>query len=141
VSIRVANSDHVVVESGKAFQGFSSITVNDAEVLAVGDSRQFPDSGMTVHYFDQRTVTITHAGLYSLTLENSDGFVNLIQLTVSDFARLRKEVQSHGLIGQTWRKQPNEQGLEVKEVAGKVDDYVVIDGLLGCVFVYSKMVC
>ena len=45
-----------------------------------------------------------HVGLFALTITNSDGFVNLHEVSVSDWTALTHEVRSHGLLGQTWQR-------------------------------------
>ena len=93
-------------------------------------------------YDGVRSVRIVHAGLYSLVVENSDGFLNILSLSVSSLHALSSRVRSHGLIGQTWRAAAEVKGSEVREVEGFVDDYAEASGdMLGCDFVFNKHSC
>ena len=121
----------------------STDSTGSATALTVGSHTTLP-SGLTVDYHSLRQLTVRSAGLYQLTLQNSDGFVNLLQLAVSGWSELVGSVQSHGLIGQTWRRRAAGGGVStgsIPHIEGEVDDYVVRDGLLGCDFMYSKMAC
>ena len=121
----------------------STDSTGSATTLTVGSHTTLP-SGLTVDYHSLRQLTVRSAGLYQLTLQNSDGFVNLLQLAVSGWSELVGSVQSHGLIGQTWRRRVAGGGVgtgSIPHIEGEVDDYVVRDGLLGCDFMYSKMAC
>ena len=138
VSVRLADGHTLVVRAGGARQGFASVQVDGSTALTVGSNITLP-SGMTVSYDSMRVLTVYDAGLYHVTLQNSDGFVNLLSLQVSNWSRLVDEVQSHGLIGQTW--QAGTRGAQVRYVEGLVDEYVVEQGLLGYDFSYSRMRC
>ena len=121
----------------------STDSTGSTTTLTVGSHTTLP-SGLTVDYHSLRQLTVRSAGLYQLTLQNSDGFVNLLQLAVSGWSELVGSVQSHGLIGQTWRRRVAGGGVgtgSIPHIEGEVDDYVVRDGLLGCDFMYSKMAC
>ena len=123
---------------GSARVGFTLVRVGD-ESLTVGDLRG-ATSGLTIQYIDMRTVRITGAGLFSLTVQCSDGFVNIVSLEVASMPRLTQEVRSHGLIGQTWKR--DRRGAEVREVEGFVDDYAEANNdLFGCEFVYNRFSC
>jgi hypothetical protein len=134
LAVQTVDGHRVLIQSGKARQGFQSVTVNGQQ-LTVGDSvtpRQRKDSEvepLTVELLSVRRCRIAHAGLYSMEVENSDGFVNIVSLTVSDWSRLRSDVQSHGLVGQTWRR-GGVEGKEVKVVEGWIDDYAERDNEL-----------
>ena len=105
------------------------------------DTSTGEEGELQVDYTSLRSLTIRHAGLYTLELENSDGFLNIARLSVSSWARLVRDVQSHGLIGQTWRSS-GAVGEQVAEVEGRVDDYVEADGqLLGCNTKYNRFAC
>lgn len=139
VSVRLADGSTVMVEAGGASEGFADVIIGSDQTLSVGSNVTIGSGGMTISYTDIRHITISHAGLYTLTLQNSDQFINILALEVGDRTRLRNDIQSHGLIGQTWRA--GIKGKQVKEVEGMVDDYVVEGGLMGCEFVYSHMGC
>ena len=141
VAVRTSAGDTLVVVAGKADSGFALVTLNNRS-LAISSSNSAGAGGLSVEYDSLRTLTIRHAGLYALRLENSDGFVNILRLSVSDWSRLVQQVQSHGLIGQTWRSEADgaqRRGEEVAAVEGRVDDYVLQGGdLLGTDFVYNQ---
>jgi hypothetical protein len=59
-------------------------------------------------------------------MENSDDFVNLVNVTVLNWGQL-DSLHCHGLLGQTWRA-PTTRGLDVAPVEGFIDDYVIADG-------------
>lgn len=125
--------------AGPALSGFSHIAVEGSAQaeLQVGEQRAVGE--MTVQYRDLRTVVVRGAGLFELEVQNSDGFLNLVRVDVSDWAQLTGAVQSHGLLGNTWRE--DVKGDEVREVQGVVDDYVLEDGLMGCRHLHSKHDC
>ena len=148
LAVRTSGGGSVVLSSGAARDGFASVSVsvnadNSGWLLSIGESATLPvvDGSSvyecTVTFTDLRTVHIARAGLYSLTVENSDHFLNILQLRVHDMDRLTQHVQSHGLLGQSWNE--HTKGLDVPAVAGYVDDYVEASGdLLGCHFVNNK---
>ena len=138
LALQTAGGEQVELVSGSARTGFALVRVGN-ESLTVGDFRA-GSNGLTVTFTDIRTVRITGAGLYSLTAQNSDAFVNIVSLEVASIPRLTKEVRSHGLIGQTWKRDTH--GAEVKDVEGFVDDYAEsANDLFGCDFVYNKFAC
>jgi hypothetical protein len=72
----------------------------------------------------------------TLLVENSDGFLNMLRVEVSDWRRLEQDVQSHGLLGQTWRRRQS------GHIEGEVDDYAVgHNDLLGCSFLFNQFTC
>ena len=144
LAVRTAAGDSVVVVAGAAEHGFVSVTVNGV-TMSVGEMtslhRAVPNlDALSISYSGVRSVTIANAGLYTLVVENSDGFVNLLRLEVTSVRELRETVQSHGLLGQTWRS--DQKGEDVRAVDGAVDDYAEETGnLLGCGFVYNQFEC
>ena len=149
IGLRTAAGDSVIIRPGKGWHGFDSMEVNGLHVPIHSDDVEWPIvlssadvrlPPLTIALIDRRTLAISHAGLYSLVLENSDAFMNIMRLEVSDPKRLKTEVRSHGLIGQTWQRRTN--GLDVAPVEGSVDDYVLAWAeLLGCTFLYNKHEC
>ena len=150
IGIRTAGGDTVVLTAGKAADGFDSLVVNDQRIATFAAdttkwsmtlSRADPTlPPLTIHRINSRTFTLTNAGLYTLTLQNSDSFINILRVAVSSMTRLVHSERSHGLIGQTWQHRTD--GLDVAEVEGRVDDYVEADGdLLGCAFLFNKFDC
>ena len=144
VAVRTAAGDTIVVSAGNAEYGFRSVLVNGV-AISVGELVSLHSAvaglaALSISYSSVRVVTIVNAGLYTLTLQNSDGFVNIDRLYVTSMQQLRDTVRSHGLIGQTWQRRMD--GMEVSVVEGYVDDYVVYDGgLLGCDFVFNRFDC
>ena len=120
LALHTTSGDHrVYIRAGAAREGFRYLTV-DGRPLRRGSNVTLT-GGLTVSYVGLRTARITSAGLYSLDVENSDGFVNLVAVTVSNWQALTRRVQSHGLIGQTWRDY--REGREVSALEGVIDDY------------------
>ena len=117
VGVMSAAGRKLSVASGSAKLGFSAVTVDGAAV-AVGASVSVDD--ITVTYSSTHELTLT-SGNYQLTLQNSDSFINVAALAVSEWKQLRAQ-QAHGLLGQTWRRAAK-QGQQVKEIDGEVDDY------------------
>ncbi|MCJ1296781.1 hypothetical protein MMC34_008348 [Xylographa carneopallida] len=155
LALRTSGGDYVRLVAGKAQQGFAVVELGSTNssssrrVLSVGDTATLSvldEAGAattaTVSYDGLRSVRISHAGLYTLVVENSDGFLNILSLAVSSMHALATRVHSHGLIGQTWRAAAEVKGSEVREVEGYVDDYTEAGGdMLGCDFVYNKHAC
>ena len=152
LAVMVSGGASVLLTSGAARDGFASVAVavagdSSGRLLSIGESATVSvvdggsaETNCTVTYTGLRTVHIAHAGVYSLVVENSDHFLNLLQLTVHDMRRLTTELHSHGLIGQTWDERT--KGAEVNAVAGYVDDYAEAGGdLRGCGFVYNRFSC
>ena len=163
IGLRTAAGDTIVVTAGNAETGFESVLLNGCPMELPASSGKLDATGLpvitvshpdastdanasssrpplTLHLFDLRTLVIAHAGLYTLTIQNSDGFVNLLRLEVSSMSSLRHDVQSHGLIGQTWQRRVD--GPEVAALQGYVDDYAEESGeLLGCGVLYNKFDC
>ena len=71
---------------------------------------------------------------FLVSVENSDGFVNLASISVKKWTSLASG-RCHGLLGQTW-KAPKSAGRDVAPVEGHIDDYTENDNdLLGDQFV------
>ena len=63
--------------------------------------------------------------IWSMTIDNSDMFLNLASVRVSSWSTLINKIQSHGLLGQTWKVlKGNDRGEQVSEIVGLVDDYL-----------------
>ena len=58
-------------------------------------------SSLFVHRTSARSVVV-HAGLYELLIENSDRYVDLVCVTVTDWTALMEQVRPEGLMGATW---------------------------------------
>ena len=134
VSIRTT-AGALRIDAGPAATGFAAVQVEGQAPLMVGGRQEVGQ--MSVELVDERTVRVRGAGVYALEVKNSDGFVNLQSVRVDDWERLTGQLHSHGLLGQTWRVDGVE-GREVQGLEGRVDDYALDDGLMGCRFVYSR---
>ena len=156
LALRTSGGEYVRLVAGKAQQGFAVVELGSTDssntsrrVLSVGDTATLSvldeasaATTATVSYDGLRSVRLSHAGLYSLVVENSDGFLNLLSLSVRSMHALSTRVHSHGLIGQTWRAAAEVKGSEVREVEGYVDDYAEAGAdMLGCDFVSNKHKC
>ena len=121
LALQTAEGDRLLVESGPAASGFSSVMF-DSQLLSVGTvelsvgDEVLGQGNLIIRYTSLRSLTIANAGLWTIDLENSDGFLNIVSLSVSSMSSLTQEVHSHGLIGQTWRR--DQQGADVQQVEG-----------------------
>ena len=134
LTLQTLADDRIDIVAGTADAGFSAVTANGRN-LPLGEEWKGNDaSGLDhphAHHLARTHCTLLHShvlqchvGLYQLTVTNSDGFVNLHEVAVSDWTALTHEIQSHGLLGQTWSKRA---GGEVEGVDGLVDDYAEQD--------------
>ena len=149
IGLRTAAGDTVEVHAGEASRGFDSLIENVHRVAITpgGEEMEWPvpmthlsadDSlpPLTIQRIDNRTLIIANAGLYTLTLHNSDSFVTL-QVELLSMSRLVRRERSHGLIGQTWLLRTD--GLEAASIEGRVDEYrEQRDELLGRTFVFNR---
>jgi hypothetical protein len=126
LALRTASGHRLLLEAGSAKEGLK---------LSI-DSTPYSSPVS----FDDLTVTrmnshraVIEAGVYRFVVENSDNFINLMEVDVTDWTALRKDVQSHGLLGQTWH-------LKGKwAVEGEIDDYAEGDNdMFGINFLYNK---
>lgn len=75
--------------------------------------------------------------MYTIELDSSDYFINTRSVKVNDWSRLVHEVQSHGLLGQSWSE--NRRGKTSFAVEGTVDDYAELSNdIWGLQTVYNK---
>ena len=134
VTLQTLADDRIDIVAGPADSGFARLTANGRE-LQRGDEWKGNDVSAVdhphAHHLSRAHCSLLHShllqchiGLYELTLTNSDGFINLHEVSVSDWTALTHEIHSHGLLGQTWRRQA---GGEVEGVEGLVDDYAEQD--------------
>ena len=125
------SGDRLAIHSGSWQQGFSAVTLNGQQ-QAVG--RAISGASVSGRYYTAFSLSFT-VGNYELSLENSDGFINLLSVRVLHWAKLTE--RSHGLLGQTWRLTAA-RGRDVREVEGSVDDYTELNNdLLGNAFAYK----
>ena len=126
LAVVTADGDEVVVRSGSAAHGFDSVSLN-GRVLSVGADEKVAGPTTTLLVARKSTHSLhIAAGNWRLVVENSDHFVNLARIAPVHWSAVSS---SHGLVGQTWRR-PAVAGDEVKEISGRVDDYVEMDGQL-----------
>ena len=74
-------------------------------------------------------------GLFTVMVENIDGFINLrsVKVDSDNWQRLN----SHGLLGQTW--QNKRYSGRVQEIEGEVDDYLIpSDDIFDDAFVFNR---
>ena len=124
--------DRLHVASGPWHAGFSLVELND-QPLSIGSSAVL--DGLTVQLPSAYRLQLT-VGNFMLTIDNSDGFVNLAQLQVRQWSQL----SSHGLLGQTWRTSSHSKAShsQLDVIQGDVDDYVEKSGdLFGSDFMYG----
>ena len=136
LSIRTLSGARMLVQAGNATSGFALVEL-DGEPLSLAQpaSVSSTDSSIATRITNAWQLEVT-VGLYSIQLHNSDLFINLASVRVSDWSKLVREVQPHGLLGQTWRRQ--RAGLDVAEVEGRVDDYLEANNdLMGNQFMYN----
>lgn len=139
LTIQTIYGDRVLIESGSADHGFALVTLNDVNVTGghygvrlAGKSGQ---DQIFVTLVDAHHLMLT-AGLYRMSIDNSDMFVNIGEVMISDWGRLVGCVRSHGLLGQTWQmvgnnkdkkknenKDNNGDGSDVSAIEGLIDDY------------------
>jgi hypothetical protein len=126
VGIMTADGHKIFVEAGNADYGFSVVSIDDVD-LDVGDEE------ITITRVSTHLAVVT-IGIYTIDLENSDGFLNVISVVISNMQKLVNTIQSHGLLGQTWQ---HSDALE-----GQIEDYAESDdNLFGCNFVFNKFAC
>jgi len=135
LSIQTSDGNKLFIQSGPNTIGFTQVTIND-KLMTVGSSH--PSSSLNVTMLSSHSVT-ARVGLFSFVIENSDYFVNIAQAVIHDWDLMITQIQSHGILGQTWRKNPLHPGVEVKALEGSVDDYAVYENSAwGTDFVYNK---
>ena len=127
LAIKTAEGDRLLITAGAYTDGFT-LSLND-QPLSASVNR----SGLSVA-IDNSFRVVVEAGLYRMVVENSDMFVNIAGIQVTDWQKLKEEAQPHGLLGQTWQGRRRSNPVE-----GSVDDYAEADNaLFGSKFLYSK---
>ena len=127
LALKTAEGDRLLITAGSHTDGLT-VALNEQPLTASVNR-----AGLSVSVDNSFRVLI-EAGLYSMVVENSDMFVNLAGIRVTDWQRLKEEVQPHGLLGQTWQGRHRTAAIE-----GTVDDYAEADNaLFGSQFLYSK---
>ena len=90
----------------------------DSEALLDSTSEHGMRDSIFVHRLSFRSL-IVHAGLYELSIECADRYLDLVQVTVSSWPDLLNDVQPEGLLGRTWNATadmpPDEELYRLKE--------------------------
>ena len=150
VSVQTATGDRLELLAGSASQGYARVALNGRE-LSVGNGSLVEGYGMSVLRSTSHALHIV-VGNYELRLENSDAFINLVAIRVTDWQQLLAVDQPHGLLGQTWsneactadkrrQRQTNADGtMSLPHVIeGDVDDYATSsDDLFATDCMYNK---
>ena len=148
MGVRSAAGSRLLIVAGNASTGFASIGLDDTNLTAMAFGAEDKDEpvelgapGLHVTVIDRHHLTVQH-GLFTLDIDNSDGFLNLARVTIASWAELTRVVQPHGLLGQSWQRWAGaDRGEEVAEVQGRVDDYVDgDDDIFGINNAYSRFV-
>ena len=127
LALKTAEGDRLLVTAGSYTDGMT-LTLNDQPLTT-----SLNLTGLSVSIDSQFRASV-QAGLYRMVIENSDMFVNIAGIEVTDWRRLKDEVQPHGLLGQTWQGRHRTVATE-----GTVDDYAEANNeLFGSQFLYSK---
>ena len=137
LGIKTSGDDRLFIQAGSAASGFSAVTLN-GRPLKVGVELDLPYPGSSLaagsfFYNNSQEVQVT-VGYYTLTIENSDAFLNIRSIKVD--SEYWSRLHSHGLLGQTWRNQRYPG--KVPEIEGEVDDYTVGDDIFGDNFLFNK---
>ena len=149
IGIRTASGARLLIVPGSARVGFESVQLDGVELLS-GDEQaggrkllpfalQSASGDLGVAVVDSHHVTVS-CGIFTLSIDSSDRFVNLAAVSVSSWSDLVRKVQPHGLLGQSWRRGAEAvPGSDVREVEGRVDDYVQADNdIFGYDNIYSR---
>ena len=110
------NSTQDAVDTQDAALSAAATTPSTPSTSASTSSAPSPSapyfSSLRVHRSSPRSLTV-YAGLYELLLENSDRYVDLVQVKVRNWTALMEEVRPEGLMGCTWNATapmpPNEE--------------------------------
>jgi hypothetical protein len=135
LALQTAAGDRLLIESGAANNGFTSVTLN-GRVLTVGDSgilRSNRTVNGVVLLLSSHELQF-QAGQFAVEVENSDSFLNLRQVSVRSSMKSLKEGRVHGLLGQTWLARKGKSAIE-----GRVDDYLLEgEDLFGSDFMFNR---
>jgi len=142
LGIQTKDGTRLYIQSGDKDMGFSSISFNEKSV----DMNSIDSSSPIILSSESLNVTVLSSYTlvlntehYEFTIENSDGFINLSEAVILDWSRMVNEIQSHGILGQTWRDTAKEKAKELKELEGYVDEYAIYENnVWGYGFAYNK---
>ena len=91
------------------------------------------DSSMYVHRLSSRSLLV-HVGVYELLLENSDRYVDLVWVAVTDWTALFERVRPQGLLGRTHDQAVNTTLTQHDEEQYREQD----DDVFGCNIHHDK---
>jgi len=130
IGIKTTSGNKLQLVAGSADQGFEQVLI-DGKSINIGDDVFLGNEG-SVTYNSTHVVTVNIGSQWSIEFSNSDKFINqMVHITEPD------SLSSHGLFGQTWRK--NVYKSSIKHIEGIVDDYVIREKeLFGDSFLYNK---
>ena len=119
------------VRAGPAATGFAAVELTNTSAANTATARV---DDLSYEQLSSHRLTVT-LGSFSLSIDNSDGFVNLAAVTA---LKPLSQLASHGLLGQTHvRAKSGSSGLS-GVIEGEVDDYVVEGGLFAVDSVYNR---
>ena len=126
----------ITITAGQSERGLQAVQVNNV-VHQAGNLDLQLGASAEVSVVSRSTHSVhVHTALFDIDADNSDGFINLRLKQNVPLSQL-KQAGVHGLLGQTHSKPATTAGA-LKEVEGEVDDYFVVDGLLGVDFMYNR---
>ena len=117
LALTSSSGDRLRVTASQVMEGFSTVTLN-GRPIEVGESvglegdhspphdtphPPHPRTSVGVHRASYRSVYV-HAGVYEMVLENSDYYLDLAQVQVSNWNTLILHVRPEGLLGRTWNE-------------------------------------
>jgi len=115
--------DRLLIEAGSGDEGFETVTLN-GEILHVSSQSYTREDGSLNIIFSHDYRLLIETPLFHFELMNSDHFINIQSLRIVDWKALNNNgLQSHGILGQTWRSKPASTAMEVDPIEGYVDDY------------------
>ena len=149
LSLQTDSGQRLLVTAGSAGQGFASVELDGVELMGGGKGMKSVGqggdmktgmTGLHVTLLDAYHVTVS-SGVWQLRLDNSDGFLNVQEVAVTDWTHLHTQDTQHsphGLLGQTWqtREERQARGEDTldkhsrggpQDIEGDVDDYAVLD--------------
>ena len=129
LTLQTAAGDQLRIVPGTAEAGLAVVELNGRQISVgeqtVGKAHVASESWspLSLSYITSHSLTLS-VSIYTLHITSSDGFLNLQSVSVSSWTALTKELQPHGLLGQSWmRAGEGVQAEEVAEIEGAVDDY------------------
>lgn len=137
LAIATASGEHILIQSGDAKTGFSSVTV-DGKSLELNEVVSFSKGSIVLNSTHEITVSV---GQFEIEVENNNEFLNLrsVRVAASEWHKLAENGGVHGLLGQTW--QNKRYSGKVKEIEGDVDDYVIeSNDVFSHEFVHSRFI-